>query len=280
MSSRSVALVIGGSRDVWAELEAALTLTEGLDRVIVATNFAGGVWPGDIDAWATLHPELFAAWREERFERGLNTDYRAFVHAKRNGPPDAEAHPLRWSGSSGLYAAQVALEAMGAAGAILCGVPIDEAAGHFQAPGDWSLARRYRPAFEAAKRDGAEIRSMSGWTGDLLGRPDAGWLASLAVGPPRPKKPRERKGEEITVRIKMLRTRNFTPPEERRITVKYLADWEYTVKRAHGEAMAADGDATEIPAPARRPDPLDHHNDGRRGGAKKPGLNPSPAPAD
>ena len=48
------------------------------------------------------------------------------------------------------------------------------------------------------------------------------------------------------MRIKLKRTRNFTPPEERRITVKYREGEEYTVKRTWGEAMVKDGDAVEV----------------------------------
>lgn len=70
------------------------------------------------------------------------------------------------------------------------------------------------------------------------------------------------------MRVKMMKTRNWIPPEERRITVKYRARQEYTVKREWGDDMVAAGDAFEVEAPAR--DPLDHDNNGRKGGAKKP----------
>ncbi|MGH6979041.1 MAG: hypothetical protein ACRED4_07100 [Brevundimonas sp.] len=53
------------------------------------------------------------------------------------------------------------------------------------------------------------------------------------------------------MRVRMKRTRNFTPPEERRITVKYREKQEYTVKREWGEALVADGDAVEIEPPKR-----------------------------
>ena len=69
------------------------------------------------------------------------------------------------------------------------------------------------------------------------------------------------------MRVRMKRTRNFTPPEERRITVKYREKQEYTVKREWGEALVADGDAVEIDPPAR--DPLDHDGDGKKGGVAK-----------
>lgn len=55
------------------------------------------------------------------------------------------------------------------------------------------------------------------------------------------------------MRIKMIRTRTFVPPEERRIGVKFLEGQEYTVKRAWGAAIVADGDAKEVRAPRRAP---------------------------
>jgi len=70
------------------------------------------------------------------------------------------------------------------------------------------------------------------------------------------------------MRVKMLKTRNYTPPEDRRITVNYRAGEEHTVKREWGAAMVADGDAEEAEAPAR--DPLDHDGDGVKGGVRKP----------
>lgn len=67
------------------------------------------------------------------------------------------------------------------------------------------------------------------------------------------------------MRVRILRNRDFTPPEERRITVAYPKDSELTVKRAWGEALVKAGDAEEIDPPAR--DPLDHDGDGRKGGS-------------
>jgi hypothetical protein len=53
------------------------------------------------------------------------------------------------------------------------------------------------------------------------------------------------------MRILMKRTRNFVTPEDRRVTIKYRADGEYTVRREHGEEMVEAGEAVEIEAPAR-----------------------------
>lgn len=51
--------------------------------------------------------------------------------------------------------------------------------------------------------------------------------------------------------VRFLRDRNWSPPEERRITVAYKQDMELTVKRAWGEQLVADGDAVEITPPRR-----------------------------
>ena len=79
------------------------------------------------------------------------------------------------------------------------------------------------------------------------------------------------------MRVKMLKTRNFTPPEDRRVTFKYRAGQGYTVKRAWGEDMVRRGEAVEVPPPSRAeanavredaaPHPLDHDGDGGLGGS-------------
>jgi hypothetical protein len=174
-----IALCLGGARSVWADLAAARDLTRNTSTLVVACNFAGIHYDGRLDAYCTLHPERFRPWREERAAGGLNTDYRAIVHAPHRQVPDAEIVPHGWYGSSGLYMAQVALQHMGARGAILCGVPMEAEGMHIHWPGEWGHTARYRAGFEAAKAEGANIRSMSGWTAQLLGRPDEAWLSEV-----------------------------------------------------------------------------------------------------
>ena len=53
------------------------------------------------------------------------------------------------------------------------------------------------------------------------------------------------------MRILMKETHNFQPKNAGRITVKYLADQEYTVKREWGALMVRRGVATEIKPPPR-----------------------------
>lgn len=244
----TIALCLGGALSVWDDLAAAVELVAGRQFIIVATNFAGIEYEGRLDAWVTLHPEAFEQWRAERAERGWNTDYRAFVHARPSA--DAEALEQAGDGSSGMFAAQVALEVLGCDGAILCGVPLDPEGNHIKTPKEpWALAERYRPTVELAHAEGLPIRSMSGWTAEVLGRPSKRWISRKAAAGERVIPVEE---EEPEMRIQMKHERNFTPPEDRRITMKYLEGQQYTVKRAWGEAMVADLDATEVDEPHRR----------------------------
>jgi hypothetical protein len=172
-----LAAVLGGARGVWAELSQLETMIGRRPDLIVGTNDAGVIYPGHLDAWATLHHERFAEWRRRRTG---NQNYRPFIHAPLSGL-DAEVVRERWSGSSGLYAAQVALQELGASGVVQCGVPLSPEAAHFFNSAPWSDADVFRRGFEAAHpviRD--TVRSMSGWTRDLLGAPDAQWLTDRA----------------------------------------------------------------------------------------------------
>ena len=158
-----------------------MELCRGVLTITIACNHAGIQFRGRLDAWATLHPERLAGWQAERAAAGLNSDYRAFVHAGRRGLV-AEVVPHGWYGSSGLYMAQVALEALGCAGAILCGVPMEADAGHITGAPAWPHVERYRGGFQQAKADGANIRSMSGWTAEVLGEPDEEWIRRTSCG--------------------------------------------------------------------------------------------------
>lgn len=177
-----IAICLGGARTVWDDLERAKALVGDALHIVVAANHVGIVYPGRLDAWATLHHELIDGWREDRAAAGLNQDYRTFIHAPRRGVR-AEVEPQSWYGSSGLYAAQAALGPLGANGVILCGVPMDPDAGHITGAAVWPHVERYRQGFERARSDGANIRSISGWSANLFGRPDAEWLFMNADGP-------------------------------------------------------------------------------------------------
>lgn len=174
-----IAYCLGGAQSVWDEYAAAKGLGGSVPHIVIACNFAGIEFSGHLDAWATLHPEWFDDWRQQRADLGYNTDYRAFVYKQKRNIP-AEVVPYRWYGSSGLYMAQVALEQLGAAGAILCGVPMNNAGGHIRHGDVWNDANYYRQAFIRAHAAGANIRSMSGFTAEEFGLPTQEWIRSCA----------------------------------------------------------------------------------------------------
>lgn len=162
-----IALILGGAPSVWAEAEAAAKL---LNRrhLAVAANLALVHYRGRLDAAATLHPDLLDGWIAQR--RG-NKDFRRFT---------PETTPERWPGSSGLFALQVALFDLGATGAILCGIPQDNAAGSINHSGPWNGGDDYRRAFMAALPEvGGRVRSMGGWTAELFGRPTKAWVGAI-----------------------------------------------------------------------------------------------------
>lgn len=249
-----IAICLGGARSVWDDLERARRLVGDAETITIACNFAGITYPGRLDAWATLHPEMFEDWKAQRAELGFNTDYRAIIHKAKRGVR-GEVVPHGWYGSSGLYMAQVALEALGADGVILCGVPMEAEGQHIHWPGEWADADKYRGGFLQAKADGANIRSMGGWTAEVLGKPDAEWLDWQGIEPPADidtilnPEPRSE-----AMRVKFLKDRNWTHPDDRRQSTKYKAGMELTIKRAWGEAMVADGVCEEVNVPPRKAD--------------------------
>lgn len=169
-------IVLGGAVGVWGEYNDALTLAPSSKTI--AVNDAGVIAPRHLDAWATLHPENFHAWQERRKEYG-NTDYQAFS-IDHSGP--WAKWKDRWEGSSGLFAAQIALEGLGASGVILCGCPLTKTGRHFfDKNNEWDDAEVYRKGFKAAfPVIQGSVRSLSGWTRELLGAPSAQWLADRA----------------------------------------------------------------------------------------------------
>jgi hypothetical protein len=136
------ALVLGGANSVWADVQAALEIGEYSS--VVGCNDVGIVWPGVMDAWVSLHGYYLQAWANRRQSKGLPPHAALYGHAE--APAVTHVTPYKFpgqdhSGSSGL-------------------------SGHHQIA--W---------LECQSQIKDRVRSMSGWTANLLGRPDAAWLA-------------------------------------------------------------------------------------------------------
>jgi len=189
------ALVIGCAAEVWQEVEAAQALATF--DAIYAVKMAGIHWEGYFH-WITLHPEFMDRYKAERRTLGLPDTYEVVapqaheVGAHAHHPADRRV-TYRWpnmssSGSSGLFAAKVALED-GHDRVVLAGVPMQREASHFQRARPWVDVDGFMPAWNVAKSHLlGKVKSMSGWTQNLLGAPDAQWLAEAALpGAPSPR---------------------------------------------------------------------------------------------
>jgi hypothetical protein len=180
-----VCLVLGGADCVWDDFEAAASLGEFSG--VVGCNDIGVRWPGQMDAWVSLHAPKFRLWRAQRAARKLPPHKAIYGHT--NGlthfPPygpdvgaldhafPGEVH----SGSSGLFALKAALIDLGFDRAVLCGIPMTPT-GHIARPNpEWNGAHSHRKGWvEALPEIKDRARSMSGWTRELLGAPDQDWF--------------------------------------------------------------------------------------------------------
>jgi hypothetical protein len=171
------ALVVGSAACLPHDLAAARALFE--PDLVVAVNHAARDWEGPLDHWATMHPELMPRWLKDRRAKGL-PDPGAFWTATRRllAPADHLQQYRRLhnrGGSSGMLAAFVALE-VGAERSVLVGIPMDRSQGHYDNPAPWGEAGSYRRAWYQERENLRTVRSMSGLTAELLGKPTKEWL--------------------------------------------------------------------------------------------------------
>ena len=175
-------LIIGEGGNVLEEVAEAKKL--GTFDVIIATNEVG-MEVEKLDHLVSYHAESLPDWDAARVAAGLKPAEKLWTGEHRHIDP---AHFERFGivpdhgGSSGMLAVQVALE-LGKENPdqlriVLAGVPLDPAAGNYKTPSvPWTEATVYRPAWEKrAEALKKNVRSMSGWTAELFGKPTAAWL--------------------------------------------------------------------------------------------------------
>lgn len=163
----AAALVLGGASCLWDDLRRL----GDFPATVIAVNAVGIHYPGRIDHWVTLHPANFPVWESKR--EG-NWDYTRWSES-----PPCDEELDSWGGSSGIYGARVALH-LGFDRVVLCGVPLDERP-HFHdsdrwSKGPWLVAKEHRRELDAIKDRLGNVRSMSGYTAEVLGTPTEEWL--------------------------------------------------------------------------------------------------------
>lgn len=177
----SVIVCVGGAKCGPGDLAAARDLLGSRPHSYAACNDAGIDLPGPLRLWATLHPEKMGDWARRRTEAGNSLDGTWLVGSVGGRKSHVHALIARGApGSSGLFVARVARIELGFARVILCGIPMDGQPNRYRVrERGWRDFDRYRKGWHEAAGDpefAPFVRSMSGWTSELLGRPDAAWL--------------------------------------------------------------------------------------------------------
>ena len=182
-----ILIALGGADCVWEDLSNAVKLLEKRPYDIGGVNEVGMKYDGHLTLWCSLHPDKLALWQQRREDAGLNTDYCSVAHKGsvgrrfNNGRTDAivkQAFP----GCSGLYLTQVAALLKSYDKVICCGMP-NAATPHFFDSKPWADYERYRRGWKLALEHPLmqeRVRSMSGWTSELFGRPNETWLDGTA----------------------------------------------------------------------------------------------------
>lgn len=168
------ALILGGANTLEEDRKAALALFE--PDLIIACNHAARDEKGRVDHWVSMHPELMPHWHRQRAEAGLPESQAQLWHP-RHKPHPLPSRPIKsWGGSSGMLCIAVA-EDLGVTHAVLAGVPMVKMNRHYDDEKPWFECRQYYPSWERHKeRIAPWVRSMSGWTRELLGSPTEEWL--------------------------------------------------------------------------------------------------------
>jgi len=169
--------VLGGAVTLQDDLEKALALTP--PHTIIATNHAGRDWAGPLPHWCTLHTENMPGWVAERQAAGRLPAEQLWTSNTKTIPPEHKSwyrYVPVWEGSSGLLAVTVALY-LGYERVLLCGVPLDAAAAHYDDDAPWWEASKYRGGWNTHlhKMQG-RVKSFTGWTAMKLGVPTQAWI--------------------------------------------------------------------------------------------------------
>lgn len=186
------ALVVGCAACVWKDVLQAQKLCHY--DTIICVKMAGVYWPGRFHIWAGVHPEYMADYIQKRRRRFPFSDSYEIVapleseldNNYRKIPVDRRVS-YHWgdnsrTGSSGLYGVKVAINDEHTH-VVLAGIPMDGQK-HFTRGKSWieGASGSYRHGWiDALPYIKDRVRSVSGWTKELLGQPTPEWIANNAT---------------------------------------------------------------------------------------------------
>jgi len=162
-------ILLIGSAECWEkDLEEAKEIISEFDVMSVGDSC---LYYKEIKFFVTYHPVDIKGYRLQRIKFGGNLDYRVISHKLKTGVDIVENH-VAPSGSSALLGAAAAIR-MGYKKVILCGCPMIGKVGGGYQPYD-SFQKGWIARYNEIK---SYVRSMSGFTANLLKRPDIWWLS-------------------------------------------------------------------------------------------------------
>lgn len=180
----TTAIIFGRAKGVWDEMVAARKLARY--DLVIGVGHTVCDYPGVVDHWVSFHTELLIAhWVKRRAQHGFppvpDTNYWTSLYRGRSRVAPETAARIRQvqvnGGSSGLIAAFVALE-LGCTHAVLCGIPLLADAGQYDTGAEWAEAKHHQDAWRNYLPQLQDrVKSMSGWTAELLGEPTREWLS-------------------------------------------------------------------------------------------------------
>lgn len=158
---------------VWTVVGTAAAVWDDLDRwrpagPVMIINRMIADYPGAASAGAALHEWSVAAWAPK-----------VPVWSPRGAPGVTDLEPMTpaWHGTSSLYAVEVVLRRYRAGRVVLAGCPLDDGPHYYKRGALAPNLEFYRAGWLVALPElGGRVRSLSGWTAELLGSPrDGGW---------------------------------------------------------------------------------------------------------
>ncbi len=173
------ALILGGAACVWDDAAEALTMFT--PDIVIAVNDIGTVWPTTIHHWVSYHHDQLLRWVEKRKDASLEPAHQLWTgpaYPRGTVPSFMKSLPC-YGGSSGFLAVTLSLEVEKCTKVILAGVPMDPMMPHFNMKmngNPWVDGRNYQKHWEIQKHKLVDVRSMSGFTASLLGRPTKEWI--------------------------------------------------------------------------------------------------------
>jgi hypothetical protein len=177
----TVALIIGRANCVWDDILYLEVRYPDLEPDVIAVNGVGCDLKMHINHWVSFHAELFPQWISKRRVKGFSDAGQLWTSSRGRRMDKWERElGIRYvdnnGGSSGMVAVDVALK-MGYQKMILVGIPLEAEKGHYDQPGSWDEATHHRkPWEELDPAISVRIKSVSGWTRELLGAPTKEWV--------------------------------------------------------------------------------------------------------